>query len=235
VGDPTLHRLFALHVAAVPLLLVGLVVAHLMALHEVGSNNPEGIEIKKHKDSNGIPLDGIPFHPYYTVKDLFGVGVFLIVFFAIVFFVPTFGGYFLETANFTPASALHTPPHIEPSWYFTPFYAILRAVTVNFFGVPAKTWGVVALVLSVILPFFLPWLDRSPAKSIRYRGWMFKVALTLFAISFLALAWLGMQPPVALYRHISVGFLILYFAFFLLMPFYSRWDKTKPVPERITK
>jgi ubiquinol-cytochrome c reductase cytochrome b subunit len=229
-----LHRLFALHVAAIPLLLVGLVVAHVMALHEVGSNNPDGIEIKARKNKKGIPLDGVPFHPYYTVKDLFGVGVFLIIFFAIIFFVPTMGGYFLEHDNFIPANALMTPPHIKPSWYFTPYYAILRAVTINFFGIPAKTWGVIALVVAVLLPAFLPWLDRSPVKSVRYKGWISKTALILFAISFIALAWLGLQPPLALYRHISQVFMVIYFAFFILMPFYSRLDKTKPVPERLT-
>jgi len=228
VSDPTLNRFFALHVVAVPLLLVGLVVAHVMALHEVGSNNPDGVEIKDHKDEQGIPLDGIPFHPYYTVKDMVGVMAFLVIFALIVFFMPTFFGHFLEGPNFTPANPVQTPPHIEPAWYFTPFYAILRAI-------PNKLAGVIALACSVLIFFFLPWLDRSPVKSIRYKSWPFKVALVIFTVSFLALGWLGTEPPTPFYRNLGRVFAVLYFGFFILMPLYSRWGKTKPVPERVTK
>ncbi len=227
VGDPTLNRLFALHVVAVPLLLIGLVVAHIMALHEVGSNNPDGVEIKARKDTAGIPLDGIPFHPYYTVKDLFGVAIFLIVFAGIVFFAPTFGGWFLESDNFTPANIIVTPPHIEPSWYFTPFYAMLRSV-------PNKLGGVITMFAAIVILFLLPWLDRSPVKSIRYKNWIFKLALAIFTISFIGLAFVGTREPTPLYRDMGRVFTVLYFAFFLLMPIYSRLGKTKPVPERVT-
>jgi ubiquinol-cytochrome c reductase cytochrome b subunit len=184
VGDATLNRFFAFHVIAVPLVLVGLVVAHILALHEVGSNNPDGIEIKKKKDAKGIPLDGIPFHPYYTVKDIMGVVVFLMVFSLIVFFAPEVGGYFLEYNNFFPANPLQTPSHIAPVWYFTPFYSILRAVTYPLFGIDAKFWGVVAMGASAMIFVFCPWLDRSPAKSIRYRGPIYKTFLVAFVISF---------------------------------------------------
>ncbi|NKF21383.1 cytochrome b [Solimonas marina] len=231
-SDATLNRLFSLHVIALPFVLVGLVVAHLIALHEVGSNNPDGVEIKKHKDpQTGIPLDGIPFHPYYTVKDLVGVGVFLIIFLGIVFFAPDGGGYFLEKPNFTPANALSTPPHITPAWYFGSFYAMLRA-TPSFAG--TQIWGVLVMFGAVILLFLLPWLDRSPVKSIRYKGPIFKVALALFAVSFVLLNYYGMQPPSVVGKLVSQICTILYYLFFLAMPFYSRIDKTKPVPERVT-
>ena len=227
VSDVTLNRFFSLHVIAFPLVLCGLVGAHLIALHEVGSNNPDGIEIKDHKDADGVPLDGIPFHPYYTVKDIVGVVVFLIIFCAVVFFTPEMGGYFLEANNFVPADPLKTPEHIAPVWYFTPFYAILRAV-------PSQFGGVVAMGAATLLFFFLPWLDRSPVKSIRYRGWKYKTALGLFTVSFLALGWLGLQPATTTYTWMARVFSLIYFLFFLLMPFYTASDNDKPVPERVT-
>jgi ubiquinol-cytochrome c reductase cytochrome b subunit len=235
VGDATLNRFFSFHVIAVPLVLIGLVAAHIIALHEVGSNNPDGIEIKKKKDPvTGIPLDGIPFHPYYTVKDIVGVVVFLIVFSWIVFFGPEFGGYFLEYNNFIPADPLKTPPHIAPVWYFTPYYSLLRAVTYPLFGIDAKFWGVVAMGAGVLIFFFLPWLDRSPAKSIRYRGPIFKAALTIFVICFFILGYLGVLPPTPLRTAVAQVCSVLYFAFFLLMPIYSKIDKCKPEPDRVT-
>jgi len=231
IADATLNRFFALHVAAVPLALVFLVIAHLMALHEVGSNNPDGIEIKKLKDSAGHPLDGIPFHPYYTVKDTMGTAVFLLVFCAVIFFAPTFGGLFLESANFEPANLLQTPPHIAPVWYFTPYYAMLRAVP-SFAG--TQVWGVLVMGSAIVVLFFLPWLDRSPVKSIRYRGPMYKVALAIFSISFIILGVCGMRPPSGIYPLLAKICTALYFAFFLLMPWYTRLDSVKPVPERVT-
>ncbi|HTH95014.1 MAG TPA: cytochrome bc complex cytochrome b subunit [Rhodocyclaceae bacterium] len=293
VGDATLNRFFSFHVIAMPLVLLGLVAAHIIALHEVGSNNPDGVEIKKYKDEKGIPLDGIPFHPYYTVKDIVGVVVFLIVFAAIVFFKPEGGGYFLEYNNFIPADPLKTPPHIAPVWYFTPFYSILRAVTSDFIpflwlflggvgllsvrpsklpilvklgylgfvgamfvllGVPsvvagwfgiklsafifvgleAKFWGVVSMGASVLVIGALPWLDQSPVKSIRYRGVLYKSALAIFVVCFFILGYLGVQPPNPARTVVSQVCTILYFSFFLLLPWYSRIDKCKPEPERVT-
>ncbi|MDP3287450.1 MAG: cytochrome bc complex cytochrome b subunit [Methyloversatilis sp.] len=235
IGDATLNRFFSFHVIAVPLVLIGLVAAHIIALHEVGSNNPDGVDIKKHKDpKTGIPLDGIPFHPYYTVKDIVGVGVFLICFSAVVFFAPEFGGYFLEYNNFIPADPLKTPSHIAPVWYFTPFYSILRANTVNFFWVDAKLWGVIFMGLSVMIFFLLPWLDRSPVKSIRYRGPIYKAALTIFIIAFLILGYLGVQAPTPMGTLVSQICTIIYFLFFIAMPWYTAIDKTKPVPDRVT-
>jgi ubiquinol-cytochrome c reductase cytochrome b subunit len=227
VADATLNRFFAFHVIAFPLLLIGLVVFHMISLHQVGSNNPDGIEIKKKKDENGIPLDGIPFHPYYTVKDTVGVAVFLMLFAAVVFYAPEMGGWFLEKDNFVPANPLKTPEHIAPLWYFTPFYAILRAV-------PDKFLGVVAMGASIVMLFLLPWLDRSPVKSIRQRGWMFKAALAIFVVSFVGLAYLGTVAATPVATIFSRIFSVLYFLFFLLMPIYSKLDKTKPVPERVT-
>jgi ubiquinol-cytochrome c reductase cytochrome b subunit len=228
ISDATLNRFFALHVIALPLVLVGLVFVHIVALHAVGSNNPDGVEIKKVKGPDGKPLDGIPFHPYYTVKDLVGVVVFLLFFSVVVFFAPEMGGFFLEHPNFDPADPMKTPAHIAPVWYFTPFYAILRAV-------PDKLGGVIAMIGAIVILFFLPWLDRSPVKSIRYKGPIFKVALGIFAVSFVALAYLGMAPASPTSTLLSQIFTALYFAFFLLMPIYSTLDKTIPVPERVTE
>jgi ubiquinol-cytochrome c reductase cytochrome b subunit len=227
VSDVTLNRFFAFHVIAVPIVLLALVVMHILALHEVGSNNPDGVEIKKVKGPDGHPLDGIPFHPYYTVKDIVGVIVFLIFFCIVVFFMPEMGGYFLEHNNFVPADPLKTPTHIAPLWYFTPFYAILRAV-------PDKFLGVVAMGAAIVLLFFLPWLDRSPVKSIRYRGLSYKVTLAVFVISVLALGYLGGEPPSPLYTSLSRLFSILYFAFFGALLILPIFEKTKPVPDRVT-
>ncbi|WP_126444721.1 cytochrome b [Sulfuricystis multivorans] len=235
VGDATLNRLFSLHYLLPVLILPALVAVHLIALHEVGSNNPDGIEIKKKKDETGKPLDGIPFHPYYTVKDIVGVVAFLMVFSVVVFFMPEGGGYFLEANNFFPADPLVTPPHIAPVWYFGPFYSILRANTVNFFWVDAKLWGVIFMGLGVLIFAFLPWLDRSPVKSIRYRGPLYKGALTIFVISFVILGYLGMLAPTPGRTLVAQICTILYFAFFLLMPIYTSLDKCKPEPERVTK
>ncbi len=234
VGDATLNRFFSFHVIAIPFVLVGLVVAHIVALHEVGSNNPDGVEIKKKKDANGKPLDGIPFHPYYSVKDVVGVVVFLMVFSVIVFFAPEGGGYFLEYNNFIPADPLKTPPHIAPVWYFTPFYSILRAVTYPLFGIDAKFWGVVAMGASVVIFFALPWLDRAPVKSIRYKGPIYKIALAVFVVVFVILGYLGVLPPTPGRTLVSQICSVLYFGFFLLMPWYSKMDKCKPEPERVT-
>ncbi len=229
VSDATLNRFFAFHVIALPLVLLGLVVAHIIALHEVGSNNPEGIEIKKHKDPvTHIPLDGIPFHPYYTVKDIVGVVVFLMVFSAIVFFAPDLGGWFLEPNNFIPADPFKTPEHIAPLWYFTPFYAILRAV-------PDKLLGVISMGASIVIMVFLPWLDRSKVKSIRYRGTLYKAFLAMFVVSFIGLGYLGTQEPTPTFNIIARVLGVMYFAFFILMPWYTTIDKTKPVPERISE
>lgn len=273
VSDATLNRFFSFHVIAVPLVLLGLVVAHIIALHEVGSNNPDGVEIKAKKDERGIPLDGIPFHPYYSVHDIVGVAVFLFIFSAIVFFAPEMGGYFLEANNFIPADSLKTPPHIAPVWYFTPFYSMLRATTSDFLPIlwgflaimlgllfvrsksmkvkgvavavavilalgfafiDAKFWGVVVMGGSVVIFFFLPWLDQSPVKSIRYRPGFHKTLLILFVIAFAVLGYLGIQPPSPIGSIISQIGTILYFAFFLAMPIWSRIGTFKPVPERVT-
>ena len=227
ISDITLNRFFALHVAAVPLALIMLVVMHILALHETGSLNPDGIEIKEHKGSDGIPLDGIAFHPYLTAKDLVAIVIFFIAFSAVIFFAPEMGGYFLEHANFEPANQLKTPEHIAPIWYYTPFYAILRAV-------PSKGFGAFLMAMAIVLLFFLPWLDRCKVKSIRYRGWTYKLALTTFAVSFLVLGYLGLQPAVEPYKTFTQIFTVLYFAFFIFMPIYTRFEKTKPVPERVT-
>lgn len=228
VSGVTLNRFFAMHVVFVPLLFLGLVLFHILALHQVGSNNPDGIEIKKNKGEDGHPVDGIPFHPYYTVKDLMGAAFFLIIFCAVVFFAPDMGGYFLEHPNFEPADPLKTPPHIAPVWYMTPFYAILRAI-------PNKLLGVVAMGTSIGLLFLLPWLDRCPVKSIRYRGIYYKVALTIFVVSFFTLGYLGSIPPSPILTLVAQFFSTLYFLFFFLMPVYTRFEKVKPVPERVTK
>ena len=274
VGDATLNRFFAFHVIAVPLVLLGLVVAHLIALHEVGSNNPDGVEIKAHKDASGKPLDGIPFHPYYTVHDIFAVSVFLMIFTAIIFFAPEAGGYFLEYNNFIPADSLKTPAHIAPVWYFTPYYSMLRAVTgemmyvfvacvvaaaaftilkarvamllkvaiaaVALVAVAAmlvfdpKFWGVVVMGGAVIILFFLPWLDYSEVKSIRYRPDWHKYIYALFVINFIVLGYLGIKPPSLINERVSQVGTLFYFGFFLLMPWWSRLGTFKPVPERVT-
>ncbi|MGB5426188.1 MAG: cytochrome bc complex cytochrome b subunit [Gammaproteobacteria bacterium] len=227
IADATLNRFFAFHVIAVPIVLLALVVLHILALHEVGSNNPDGVEIKKNKDANGIPLDGIPFHPYYTVKDIVGVVVFLIIFSIIVFFLPEMGGWFLERDNFIPADPLKTPEHIVPLWYFTPFYAILRAV-------PDKFLGVVAMGGAIFVLFLLPWLDRSPVKSIRYRGGIYKIAIAIFVISFIALGYLGTQPATPVLTNFARLFSLLYFGFFVSLLIIPKFEKTKPVPDRVT-
>lgn len=274
VGDATLNRFFSFHVIAVPLVLLGLVVAHIIALHEVGSNNPDGVEIKAKKDAKGRPLDGIPFHPYYTVHDIFAVSVFLMVFTAIVFFAPELGGYFLEYNNFIPADPFKTPLHIAPVWYFTPYYSMLRAVTdemmyalmacvlvgaflvltrirmpglfkalvlVGALGlvammrsIDAKFWGVVAMGGGVMILFFLPWLDNSPVKSIRYRPSWHKYVYALFVFDFLVLGYLGMLPPSDIGGRVSQIGTLFYFGFFLLMPWWSRLGEPKPVPDRVT-
>ena len=277
VGDATLNRFFAFHVIALPLVLLGLVVAHIIALHEVGSNNPDGVEIKgpnAPKDAEGHPMDGIPFHPFYTVHDIFGVSVFLLVFSAVVFFAPEAGGYFLEYNNFILADPLKTPNHIAPVWYFTPFYSMLRAITgemmyvlvalliaaaalavVKFklpavfkavavvaalvgsalmLAIDAKFWGVVVMGGAVIILFFLPWLDQSPVKSIRYRPNWNKWLYTVFVINFLILGYLGVQPPSPIGERVSQVGTLFYFGFFLLMPWWSRLGEFKPVPSRVT-
>jgi ubiquinol-cytochrome c reductase cytochrome b subunit len=274
VGDATLNRFFAFHVIAVPLVLLGLVVAHLLALHDVGSNNPDGVEIKARKDpKTGIPLDGIPFHPYYTVHDIVGVSVFLMIFTAIIFFAPELGGYFLEYNNFIPADPLKTPLHIAPVWYFTPYYSMLRAVTDDMVNVlaglvcvagilaylkgglsgiwkfaplvgalvlavllktfDAKFWGVVVMGVAVMILFPLPWLDRSPVRSIRYRpGWN-KVLYGIFLVNFAVLGYLGVKPPSDVGTLVSQAGTLFYFGFFLLMPWWSRIGEFKAVPDRV--
>ena len=234
VSDATLNRFFAFHVIALPLVILGLVAAHIFALHEVGSNNPDGIEIKDNKDENGIPRDGIPFHPYYTVHDIFWVVIFLMVFAVIVFFAPEMGGYFLEYNNFIPADPLKTPSHIAPVWYFTPYYSILRAITYPLLGIDAKVWGVVAMGVSNVIFFFLPWLDRSPVKSIRYRPALHKYIYALFVACFLILGYLGTLAPTDGRTLVSQICTVIYFAFFLGMPWWSRMGEFKPVPARVT-
>ena len=246
VSDVTLNRFFALHVIALPLVLLGLVVAHILALHDVGSNNPDGVEIKQHKDANGRPVDGIPFHPYYTVKDTAGAIVFLGVFCIVMFFMPELGGYFLEHNNFIPADPLKTPEHIAPLWYFTPYYSILRAVPPLF---NSQFPGVAAMGIATLILFLLPWLDRSAVKSIRYRGAYYKSALAIFVVAFLVLGYLGVKPTTVWGQFGFDAFFldtkdratwmarlctVLYFAFFILMPWYTAKDKVKPVPDRVT-
>ena len=233
VSEVTLNRFFALHVIALPLVLVFLVIAHIMALHEVGSNNPDGVDIKKHKDANGVPLDGIPFHPYYTVKDIVGVVGFLIVFCAVLFFAPEMGGLFLEAPNFEPANPMKTPDHIAPVWYFTPYYSILRAVP----SIAGSAFpGVVAMGAAVMILAFLPWLDRGKARSIRYRGLGYKIALALFVVVFLVLGYLGVQAPSEVKTLIARICSVYYFGYFVFLWAYTHfgWEKTKPVPERVT-
>ena len=227
ISDATLNRFFSLHVIALPLVLIFLVVAHILALHEVGSNNPDGVEIKKNKDANGIPLDGIPFHPYYTVKDIVGVVVFLFFFATVMFFFPDGGGYMLEHANFVASDPLKTPEHIAPVWYFTPFYAILRAV-------PDKLLGVGAMGAAIVLLFFMPWIDRCKVKSIRYRSKIYKINLAVFIVSFVVLGWLAMQHVTSTITLLSQVFSLLYFGFFVVLFITSKNEETKPVPDRVT-
>lgn len=234
VSGATLNRFFALHVIALPLVLLGLVVLHIVALHEVGSNNPDGIEINALKDAAGKPVDGIPFHPYYTVKDLVGVAIFLFVFCGVVFYFPEGGGFFIEQPNFAPADPLNTPGHIAPVWYFTPFYAILRGVNFSLLGLDARFLGVVFMGGAIAVLFVLPWLDRSPVRSMRYKGWMSKLMLVVFVASFVALGVLGVLPSTPVRTRLAQLFTVLYFAYFLLMPFYTRLEKTRPVPKRVT-
>src|SRR5210317_2257947 len=226
VSDATLNRFFALHVVAVPLVLLMLVVMHIIALHEVGSNNPDGVEIKKNKDANGVPLDGIPFHPYYSVKDLVGVVVFLILFSVVVFFMPEMGGYFLEHANFVPANQFKTPEHIAPVWYFTPFYAILRAI-------PDKLMGVIAMFSAIVVLFLLPWIDRGKVRSIRYRSTTFKLLLVVLIVSFIGLGYLGALPVYETRTLFARLFSLGYFGFFLALWWISKNENTRPVPERV--
>lgn len=226
VANPTLQRFFALHVIGVPLLLLFLVYLHLIALHHVGSNNPEGIDIKRFKDKKGRPLDSIPFHPYFTLKDSVAALCFLILFFGIVFYFPEMGGLFLEPDNFIQANPLTTPLHIAPAWYLTPFYSILRAI-------PDKLTGVCAMFLAIALFIFLPWLDKSPVRSMRYKGWFSRVMLILFVLSVLVLGYLGMQTVTTLNQIVSRIAVFIYFFYFLAMPWYTRQEQTKPVPERI--
>jgi len=235
ISDATLNRFFAFHFLF-PFVLAALVFVHIVALHKVGSNNPDGVEIKKGPKGNRwsptAPADGIPFHPYYSVKDIAGVVGFLILFLAVVFFLPDFFGYFLEKPNFEPANPLKTPDHIAPVWYFTPFYAMLRAVP-SFAG--TQVWGVLVMGAALVILFFLPWRDRSPVEAIRYKGPIFKVALAIFVVSFVVLGYLGTQPATPIATLLAQIFTALYFLFFLLMPVYSKLDKTKPVPERVTQ
>ena len=234
ISGATLNRFFALHVVALPIVLLGLVVLHILALHEVGSNNPDGIEIKKNKDANGIPLDGVPFHPYYTTHDLVGIVVFLFVFCFVIFFMPEMGGYFLEYANFEQANNLKTPDHIAPVWYFTPFYSMLRAVTYPLFGVDAKFWGLVVMAGAIAILFVMPWLDRSPVKSMRYKGIYSRVALMAFVVSFIILGVLGTKIATPGRTTLAQLCTFLYFVYFLAMPWYTRAEKTTQPPERVT-
>jgi len=215
ISDPTLTRFYALHIVAVPMVILLLVFLHLAALHTVGSNNPDGVEIKKYKNADGNPIDGVPFHPYYTVKDFVGIGVFLFLFALTVFYIPEMGGYFLEHANFIPANPLVTPDHIAPVWYFTPFYSILRAI-------PDPGYGALAMAFSIVVLFFLPWIDSNPIKSIRYRSLLFKLNLFTFVIGFLILGWLGVQSVTPLYTELALRFSQMYFLFFILLYFYSQ-------------
>ena len=234
ISDATLNRFFAFHVIALPLILCLLVFLHLVALHQVGSNNPDGIDIDKLKGDDGKPLDGIPFHPYYTVKDLVGVAGFLILYLGVIFFWPDGAGILLEKDNFAPANSLQTPPDIVPLWYFTPFYSILRANTFNFFFIDAKFWGVFFMGLSIVVLFLLPWLDRSPVRSIRYRSAPFKIMLVLFLVSFFILGYLGMNAPTPVRTLLAQVCTVIYFAFFFLMTFFTRMGKHKQEPERVT-
>ncbi len=235
ISGATLNRFFALHVVALPIVLIALVILHLLALHEVGSNNPDGVEIKKNKGPDGVPLDGVPFHPYYTMyHDLAGIVLFLFVFCAVVFFAPEMGGYFLEVANFQEANPLKTPEHVPPSWYFTPFYSMLRAVTIPLFGIDAKFWGLLVMGGAIAILFVMPWLDRSPVKSMRYKGWYSRIALMMFVVSFLILGVLGTQDVSPAKTLLAQIMTVIYFGYFIAMPWYTRIEQTATPPERIT-
>jgi len=228
ISEITLNRFFALHVVAIPIVILALVVLHILALHEVGSNNPDGIDIKKNKDENGVPVDGIPFHPYYSVHDLVGISAFLIAFVSVIFYFPEMGGYFLEYANFEQANNLKTPEHIAPVWYFTPYYAILRAVTIDLGGVfTAKLLGFIAMGAAIVVLFFLPWLDKSPVRSIRYKGWLPKIMLLLFAAIFVILGFLGVKSPTESRTVLSQIGTLFYFVFFITMPIWSNPENPK--------
>ncbi|MCY3884851.1 MAG: cytochrome bc complex cytochrome b subunit [Gammaproteobacteria bacterium] len=234
MSEITLNRFFALHVFALPGALVVLVFVHIVALHHVGSNNPDGIEIKDKKDEKGVPLDGIPFHPYYTVHDFFAIVVFLIIFCAVVFYAPEMFGYFIEKPNFEIANPIKTPEHIAPVWYYTPFYAMLRAATFPLFGIDAKFWGLVVMAGAILIPAALPWLDRSPVRSIRYKGRISKLMLGMLVTSFIVLGYLGTIPPSPFATFTAQVGTMIYFSYFLLMPWYTQREKTKAEPERVT-
>ena len=234
ISGATLSRMFAIHVILIPLLLAVLVFVHFVALHHVGSNNPDGIEIKKNKDKEGIPLDSVPFHPYYTVHDIHATVIFLFVFCAVVFFAPEMGGFFLEKPNFIEANPLVTPEHIAPVWYYTPYYSMLRAVTYPFLGIDAKLWGLIVMAGAIVIPAALPWLDKSPVKSMRYKGTISKVMLALLVVSFVVLGYLGVKSPTPERTLVAQIGTLFYFAYFVLMPWYTRVEKTKPEPERVT-
>ncbi|MEM7220147.1 MAG: cytochrome bc complex cytochrome b subunit [Pseudomonadota bacterium] len=234
ISEITLNRFFALHVVALPLVLVALVFLHIVALHHVGSNNPDGVNIKEKKDDKGIPLDGIAFHPYYTVHDVQATVVFLFIFLGIVFFAPEFGGYFLEKPNFEQANPVKTPEHIVPVWYYTPYYAMLRAATYPLFGIDAKFWGFVVMGAAIVVPCVLPWLDKSPVKSIRYKGKISKFMLGMLVVSFFALGYLGLVASTTGRTIAAQFFTMLYFSYFVFMPWYTRAEQSKPVPERVT-
>ena len=234
ISGATLSRMFAIHVILIPLVLAALVFVHIVALHHVGSNNPDGIEIKKNKDKEGIPLDSVPFHPYYTVHDIHAIVVFLFIFCAVVFFAPEMGGFFLEKPNFVEANPLVTPEHIAPVWYYTPYYSMLRAVTYPFLGIDAKLWGLIVMFAAILIPAALPWLDKSPVKSMRYKGTISKVMLALLVVSFFVLGYLGVKSPTYERTLMAQIGTLVYFSYFVLMPWYTRVEKTKPEPERVT-
>ena len=234
ISGATLSRMFAIHVILIPLVLAALVFVHIVALHHVGSNNPDDIEIKKNKDKEGIPLDSVPFHPYYTVHDIHAIVIFLFIFCAVVFFAPEMGGFFLEKPNFVEANPLVTPEHIAPVWYYTPYYSMLRAVTYPFLGIDAKLWGLIVMFAAILIPAALPWLDKSPVKSMRYKGTISKVMLVLLVVSFFVLGYLGVKSPTYERTLMAQVGTLVYFSYFVLMPWYTRVEKTKPEPERVT-
>ena len=234
ISGATLSRMFAIHVILIPLVLAALVFVHIVALHHVGSNNPDGIEIKKNKDKEGIPLDSVPFHPYYTVHDIHAIVIFLFIFCAVVFFAPEMGGFFLEKPNFVEANPLVTPEHIAPVWYYTPYYSMLRAVTYPFLGIDAKLWGLIVMFAAILIPAALPWLDKSPVKSMRYKGTISRVMLGLLVVSFFVLGYLGVKSPTYERTLMAQIGTLVYFSYFVLMPWYTRVEKTKPEPERVT-